>query len=122
MILLLIFAFFINFLKFLVLAMSDPLSNPPQETTPLIQDHENQENASAQEPPLPYNPNYNPKEVPSQTEGSPSHKSTTEGRPFPNPPPNYKEIPRSGMNLCYLYNNIKNFIFSSTCSCYNNHF
>ena len=95
MILLLIFAFFINFLKFLVLAMSDPPSNPPQETTPLAQDHENQENASAQEPPPPYNP--------------PPAYAETKGAPPPNmiPPPEYKETPSSSMNLCYLYNNIK---------------
>uniref|UniRef100_A0A914DWV1 LITAF domain-containing protein n=1 Tax=Acrobeloides nanus TaxID=290746 RepID=A0A914DWV1_9BILA len=65
--------------------MSAPLSNSSQETTPLTQDHENQENASAQEPQPPYNPHYNSKGDPSQSEGSPS----------PNPPLNYKEIPRS---------------------------
>uniref|UniRef100_A0A914D6V4 LITAF domain-containing protein n=1 Tax=Acrobeloides nanus TaxID=290746 RepID=A0A914D6V4_9BILA len=65
--------------------MSDSPSNPPQETTPLTQDHENQENASAQEPPPPYNPHHNPKGAPSQTEGSPS----------PHPRPKNIEIPRS---------------------------
>uniref|UniRef100_A0A914BX02 LITAF domain-containing protein n=1 Tax=Acrobeloides nanus TaxID=290746 RepID=A0A914BX02_9BILA len=63
--------------------MSDPSSKSFHDTTPLVQDNKNQENASAQEPPPPYNP------PPAYTE--------TKGAPPPNmiPPPEYKETPSS---------------------------
>uniref|UniRef100_A0A914ELN1 LITAF domain-containing protein n=1 Tax=Acrobeloides nanus TaxID=290746 RepID=A0A914ELN1_9BILA len=62
--------------------MSDPTSKSSYKT-PLAQDHENQENASAQEPPPPYNP------PPAYTE--------TKGAPPPNttPPAKYNETPSS---------------------------
>jgi hypothetical protein len=69
--------------------MSDPSSKSSHEPTHLAQDHENQENASAQEPPPPYNP-------------PPAYTETKEVPP-PNmtPPPEYNETPSSSMNLCY---------------------
>uniref|UniRef100_A0A914C544 LITAF domain-containing protein n=1 Tax=Acrobeloides nanus TaxID=290746 RepID=A0A914C544_9BILA len=65
------------------MSMSAPPSNSSQETTPLTQDHENQENVRAQEPPPPYNP--------------PPPYTETKGVPLPNmtPPPEYKETPSS---------------------------
>uniref|UniRef100_A0A914DXL7 Uncharacterized protein n=1 Tax=Acrobeloides nanus TaxID=290746 RepID=A0A914DXL7_9BILA len=69
--------------------MSDPPSKSFHET--LAQDHENQENASAQELPLPYSP------PPAYTEtkgASPSNMI---------PPPEYNETPSSSINCCYLY-------------------
>uniref|UniRef100_A0A914BWU1 LITAF domain-containing protein n=1 Tax=Acrobeloides nanus TaxID=290746 RepID=A0A914BWU1_9BILA len=61
--------------------MSDNPSKSSHET--LAQDHENQENASAQEPPPPYNP--------------PPAYAETKGAPPPNmtPPPEYNETPSS---------------------------
>uniref|UniRef100_A0A914E087 LITAF domain-containing protein n=1 Tax=Acrobeloides nanus TaxID=290746 RepID=A0A914E087_9BILA len=59
--------------------MSDPPSKSSHETTPLTQDHVNQENVNAQElPPL-----YNPPSAYTETEGAPP------------PPPKYKKTPRS---------------------------
>uniref|UniRef100_A0A914D1T7 LITAF domain-containing protein n=1 Tax=Acrobeloides nanus TaxID=290746 RepID=A0A914D1T7_9BILA len=67
--------------------MSDPPSKSSHETTPLTQDHVNQENVNAQEPPPLYNPppayTYNP---------PPAYTETEEAPP---PPPKYKKTPRS---------------------------
>uniref|UniRef100_A0A914DRK8 Uncharacterized protein n=1 Tax=Acrobeloides nanus TaxID=290746 RepID=A0A914DRK8_9BILA len=46
--------------------MSDPPSKSSHETTPLTQDHVNQENVNAQEPP----PLYNPPPAYTETEGA----------------------------------------------------
>uniref|UniRef100_A0A914E0I4 LITAF domain-containing protein n=1 Tax=Acrobeloides nanus TaxID=290746 RepID=A0A914E0I4_9BILA len=63
--------------------MNDPSSKSFHDTTPLVQDNKNQENASAQEPP----PSYNPPLAYTETKGAPPPNMT--------PPPEYKKTPSS---------------------------